>query len=137
MCRSESRHAHGVTRHALFAAWQAPSTGGCPSHATDGEPPHTPFSVLHFPVCQFQRNQSVHKQNQKWYLSQNKWYFSHFAKTQKEIHTLSPEPDGAHPRGPGVHERAHAQGQMRLSQGAIDRKAHSMHFTLTVGLWYV
>ena len=40
MCRSESRHAHGVTRHALFAAWQAPSTGGCPSHATDGEPPH-------------------------------------------------------------------------------------------------
>ena len=39
--------------------------------------------------------------HQKWYLSQKKWYFSHFAKTQKEIHTLSPEPDGAHPRGPG------------------------------------
>ena len=40
------------------------------------------------------------EQNQKWYPSQKKWYFSHFAKTQKEIHTLSPEPDGAHPRGP-------------------------------------
>ena len=39
------------------------------------------------------------EQNQKWYPSQKKWYFSHFAKTQKEIHTLSPEPDGAHPRG--------------------------------------
>ena len=29
------------------------------------------------------------------------WYFSHFAKTQKEIHTLSPEPDaGARPSNP-------------------------------------
>jgi hypothetical protein len=33
------------------------------------------------------------EQNQKWYSSQKKWYFSHFAKTQKEIHTLSPEPE--------------------------------------------
>ena len=84
------------------------------------------------------------EQNQKWYSSQKKWYFSHFAKTQKEIHTLSPEPDAGaavvrtppgsqFPAGDGqmvVHERAHAQGQMRFSQGAIDREAHSMYFTV-------